>query len=230
MSTPSERLRAKLDLAYPVFSAHAEQIWRSPSIRELYPAYLRTMHMIVRSAVPLMETALAQARTRASSDEVAAELIGYLAHHMEEEVGHDLWLLEDLDATGADPEEPFWRMPSPRVATLVGAQYYWLRHHHPISVLGHMAVMEGYHPPAGFAKRLRDLTGYPDEAFRAITRHEILDIDHKRDLYAMIDGLPLGSEHEKMLGISALHTILGGIDVLAEIYASVVPMPIETPA
>ena len=34
------------------------------------------------------------------------------------------------------------------VATLVGAQYYWLRHVHPVSLLGHMAVMEGYSPPA----------------------------------------------------------------------------------
>ena len=40
-------------------------------------------------------------------------------------------------------QEPLRQIPSSQVATLVGAQYYWLRHYHPISLLGHMMVMEG---------------------------------------------------------------------------------------
>lgn len=220
LRTPSERLRDKLDLAYPALSAHAERIWCSPLIRQLYQTYLGTMHMIVRAAVPLMHSALEQARMRASSDDVAAGLVNYLARHLQEEAGHDTWLLQDLEAAGADRDEPLRRIPSPQVATLVGAQYYWLRHHHPVSLLGHIAAIESYHPPTGFAKQLRDLTGYPDEAFRAIARHERLDIRHKRELYEVIDNLPLECAHERMLGISALHTIQAGIDVLAEIYAS----------
>jgi hypothetical protein len=218
METPSQRLQSKIDLAYPVLHAHAQRIWSSPSVRELYPAYLIVMHMIVRSAVPLMQTALDEARKRSVSDRVAAGLAAYLAHHVSEESGHDTWLLEDLEATGGDAAEPLKRIPSPRVATLVGAQYYWLRHHHPVSLLGHIAIVEGYHPPAGFAKRLCDLTGYPREAFRAIERHEALDVRHKRELYELLDYLPLQPEHEKLLGISALHTIQAGIDVLSEIY------------
>lgn len=221
MDTPSTRLSAKLDLAYPVLSAHAQQIWGSPHIRELYPAYLVTMHMIVRSAVPLMEAALEAASARNLNDNVAAGLVRYFAHHIKEESGHDAWLLEDLKALGANPHELVTRIPSPQVATLVGAQYYWLRHHHPVSLLGHLAAIEGYHPPAGFANRLRGLTGYPKAAFRAIERHETLDIRHKRDLYELINRLPLEPVHETILGISALHTIHGQIDVLAEIYASV---------
>lgn len=225
MGTPSKRLRAKLGLAYPALSAHAERIWSSPLVRKLYPAYLATMHTIVRSAVPLMECALEQARARSANDEVAAGLVGYLHHHIREESGHDTWLLEDLAETGADAKEPLRRIPPPQVAALVGAQYYWLRHHHPVSLLGHIAAIEGYHPPAGFANRLRDLTGYPETAFRAISRHEILDIGHKRELYELIDRLLLNREHEKMLGVSALHTIGAGIDVFVGIYEGVVGAP-----
>jgi hypothetical protein len=181
------------------------------------------MHQIVRSAVPLMKAALDQARVRGSGDKMTAGLVIYLARHMEEETGHDAWLLEDLQATGADQTEPLRRIPSPRVATLVGAQYYWLRHYHPVSLLGHIAAIEGYHPPVGFANRLRALTGYPKTAFRAIERHETLDIRHKRELYEFIDSLPLEREHERMMGISALHTMQTGIDVLGEIYDSIVP-------
>jgi hypothetical protein len=219
--TASGRLRAKLDLAYPVLRAQAERIWSSPVVRDLYPAYLRAMHTVVRSAVPLIEAARDRAAALAPNDAVATGLVAYLTRHAGEEAGHDQWLLEDLKATGADPEEPLRAIPSARVATLVGAQYYWLRHHHPVSLLGHMAAIEGYHPPMGFAKRLGELTGYPDEAFRAIARHERLDIHHKRALYTALDELPLTPEHETMIGLSGLHTMQGAIDVLAEVYAGV---------
>jgi hypothetical protein len=198
----------------------AKKLWESPLVAQLYPEYLRTMHYIVRSAVPLMESALERASELASTDEVAAGLVRYLTHHVDEERGHDQWLLEDLEATGADPREPLRRIPSPLVAALVGAQYYWLRHHHPISLIGHIAAIEGYPPPVGFAARLHDLTGYPKEAFRAIAIHERLDIRHRRELWDAIDGLPLRREHETMMGISALHTMQGAIDVLAGIRVS----------
>jgi hypothetical protein len=219
--TPSQRLRAKLDLAIPVLQLEAERIWSSPRLAELYPAYLRAMHGIVRAAVPLMSAAIDQARALARTDDVAAGVADYLARHVDEERGHDRWLLEDLEATGSDPEEPLRRMPSARIATLVGAQYYWLRHHHPVSLLGHIAAIEGYHPPIGFAERLAASTGFAETAFRAIARHERLDIRHKRELYEAIDRLPLAPEHETALGVSGLHTMHATIDVLAEVYASV---------
>jgi hypothetical protein len=221
-----ERLRAKLELAYPAVRASSERIWCSPFVRELYPVYLATMHGVVRSAVPLLEAACERARALAPDDEVAAGLVPYLAHHAPEEAGHDRWLLQDLEALGGDPGEPLRRIPSTRVATLVGAQCYWLRHHHPVSLLGHMAFVEGYPPQPGFAERLRELTGYPAEAFRAIRRHERLDIGHRRELYETIDSLPLRPEHETLIGLSALHTMSSAIEVFEEIYAAVVA-PVE---
>jgi hypothetical protein len=215
-TTAGARLRAKLELARPTVVAHAERIWHSPHLRELYPAYLGMMHMIGRSTVPLMTAALERAHELAP-DEVATGLISYLEHHIPEETGHDAWLLEDLAITGADSTKPLRRIPPVSVATLVGAQYYWLRHHHPVSLLGHMAAIEGYPPPLGFARRLQDLTGYPEQAFRSIRRHERLDIRHGRELFAVIDNLPLTRDHETMLGLSALHTMQATIDVLADL-------------
>ena len=53
----------------------------------------------------------------------------------------------ESSATGTDPGEALDRIPSPKVAAMVGAQYYWLRHYHPVSLLGHITAIEGYHPP-----------------------------------------------------------------------------------
>ena len=214
------RLQFKLDLAYPALAASASRLWSDERVRELYPMYLTIWHGVVRSAVPLIEAARDRARVLAPGDEVAAALVPYYEHHGPEEAGHDVWLLEDLAAAGGDREAALRRLPSPRVATLVGAQYYWLRHAHPVSLLGHMAVVEGYSPPPGMADRLQELTGYPREAFRAIRRHERLDIKHKRELYELIDRLPLTEEHERLLGMTGLHTIQAAIDVAEEIISS----------
>jgi hypothetical protein len=207
-------------MAYPVVTAYAERIWSSPRVTELYRVYLVAMNHVVRAAVPLMTAAIDHARLRAPDDPVATRLAEYLSHHISEESGHDVWLLEDLEVCGGDSAEALTRIPSPRVASLVGAQYYWLRHYHPVSLLGHIAAIEGNHPPAGFAKRLSALTGYPRTAFRAIEKHETLDIRHKQELYELIDILPLQPDHERMIGVSALHTIQSAIDVFAEIHDS----------
>jgi hypothetical protein len=221
------RLKAKLDLGFPAMRAATERVWQSPHVRELYPVYLTTLHGIVRSASPLIEAGRDRAAELAPVDDVAAGLVPYYAHHAPEEKGHEEWLLEDLEALGGDVEHARTRIQPPLVASFVGAQYYWLRHQHPVSLLGHMAFIEGYPPAVGFSERLREATGYPREAFRAIRRHERLDIRHRDELFETIDGLPLEPWHETLMGVSALHTMRAAIDVFGEIYAAV---PAATPA
>lgn len=219
MTRPGDRLRTKLALGYPPFRSHAEHLWHGPNVRLLYPIYLRTMHMIVRSAVPLMETAIESARLRGTHDKLAVALVEYFTQHIEEERGHDAWLLEDFEATGGDRRDVVGRIPPPSVAGLVGAQYYWIRHHHPVALLGHIAAIECHHPPTGFARQLAAQTGYPPSAFRAIQRHEVLDIAHSRELFQLVDTLPLEASHESMIGVSALHTLGAGVEVLNHICA-----------
>lgn len=214
--TASSRLLTKMALAHPVLAAEGERIWTSPRVRDYYLLYLRTMHMIVRAAVPLMMAARDRASSMAAHDPVAAALVDYFEEHAREEAGHDRWILEDLAAAGADADEAVRAIPSPRIANYVGAQYYWLYHYHPVALLGHIGALETYHPQPGFAARLRDLTGLPRSAFRAVARHEVLDLRHKEELYSLLDRLGLSAEQETMIGISALHTIDCGILVLRE--------------
>lgn len=210
----SQRLSAKLDRVAPYMFAEASHIWNGPDPHYIYPHYLAAMHGVVRSAVSLMDTAIAQAEPMANSDQICAMLIPYFEQHREEERGHDEWLLEDLEETGQPRSMATDAMPPAEAAHLVGAQYYWIRHVHPVTLMGHMAAIEGYHPPKGFAERLSQLTGYPIRAFRAIRRHEVLDIQHKADLYALLDQLPLTARHENFIAISALHTLRAGAELM----------------
>jgi hypothetical protein len=215
-STASERLEFKLSLARPALRQHAAEMWDSAPIRLVYPAYLQMMHLVVRSAVPLLEAA-AEAAAKLRDDPLGLVLAPYFAHHADEERGHDGWLLADLAATGAATADPREQFPPPCVAEMVGAQYYWIRHFHPITLIGHVAAMETMPPPLGFAEALQQETGYSRAAFTAIRRHAKLDIAHARDLYELIDRLPLSPAHEAMIAASALHTIERGMDILAEI-------------
>ena len=210
----STRLASKLDRVAPFMFLEAAKIWNGPRPDALYPHYLATMHSVVRSAVSLMDAALVECRLMEAADPISAALIPYLEHHREEERGHDEWLLEDLDETGNDRSMATEVMPSAEAAQLVGAQYYWIKHAHPVTLLGHMSAIEGYHPPKGFAAHLSEKTGYPISAFRAIRRHEILDIQHKADLHALLDTLPLTAKHQHFITISALHTMRAGAELM----------------
>lgn len=218
MDTASQRLRAKLDAAAPVLADAAERLWTSPRVREIYPVYLATMHMIARASVPLLQAAREQALALGQRDELAAAFAEFLIDHTEAVAGRDTRLLADLAATGADPEIPLQAIPSPRIASLVGAQYYWVHHHHPIALLGYIVALESYPPPPGFAEQLRAQTGFSEAAFRTIAWCERTDPRRRDQLYAWIDTLPITPKHERLLGLSGLHTISAGVQVLEEIH------------
>jgi hypothetical protein len=220
-TTASERLREQLELAMPAVRASSERIWKSPSVHELYPVWLGAMHGIARATVPLMEAACARATELGPVDRVAARLAPYLRRHGPEVAGLDRWLLEDLAEADGLPDEVLQRTPSRRIAALAGAQYYWIRHQHPVGLLGHLAFVEGDPPEPGLSERLRAATGYPPAAFRSIRRRERLDVRHREELYEVIDSLPLEPEHETLLGVSALHSAYGTVEVLDEIRAAV---------
>jgi hypothetical protein len=222
MDTASQRLRAKLDVAVPVFATAAQRLWTSPRVREIYPVYLATMHMIARATVPLLQAALDRATARAKHDELAAAFADFLPPHIERTMGRDTRMLDDLAATGADPNIPLQAIPSPRVASLVGAHYYWVHHHHPIALVGYLATIEGYPPPPGLTALLQARTRFPEQAYRSFLRLERTDPRRRAELHTWIDTLPLTRRHETLLGVSALHTVNAGVEVLREIHDRVI--------
>ena len=215
----SAQLRAKLDLAMPTVLAQTRLLWKGPDPAAAYRRWLVVLHQMVRATVPLMVTALDECRSR-SGDQTAPILAGYFARHIRDEFGHDAWLAADLERAGGDVaalSEP----PAPAVASLVGAQYYWIRHAHPVALLGHIAVLEGYPPHPELAAHLADRTGLPHSAFHTIGQHSSLDIRHRDELLRTIDAIPMTAWHEQLLGISAFHTVGGVADVVSSISSRV---------
>jgi hypothetical protein len=175
-----------------------------PHLGELWPEYLVLQHQIIRATVPLTEAALAKAREL--DDPLATPLAHYLEEHVDEELGHDETLLGDLELLGIDRTTVLARMPPPSVAGLVGSQYYWIHHYHPVAFLGYVALMEGYPPTPELIDELVERSGHPRGAFRTYVEHAELDPGHRDHLDRTIDALPLDASHEVALGISAIAT------------------------
>lgn len=211
----SAHLRRTLELALPLFAATGRQLWEHPRIRDLYPEYLVATHGVIRASVPLMERALE--RAQATDDPAAAGLAEYLEHHVDEERGHDDWLLEDLQVLGRSRDEVLARPPSTSVAALVGAQYYWIEHHHPVALLGYIGLLEGYPPTIADVDALMTRTGYEREAFRTLIRHAELDPLHRDDFDEMLDRLPLSPEQSAVIGLSGLYSINAFTRVVVDI-------------
>jgi Iron-containing redox enzyme len=177
-----------------------------PRLGELWPEYLVVQHQIIRATVPLTEAALSRARELEGADPVSGPLASYLEEHVDEELGHDETLLGDLELLGVDRATVLGRMPSPSVAGLVGGQYYWIHHYHPVAFLGYVALMEGYPPTPELIDELVERSGHPRAAFRTYVEHAELDPGHRDHLDRTIDSLPLDASHEVALGISAIAT------------------------
>ena len=204
--TSSRLVHMKLDLTCGAANTTFGRFWRRPDIGQVAPAFLVLLHQIVRASVPLLEAARDAATARAREDPLCAALAAYYGKHAVEERDHDLWTLEDLEAVGYSRDQVTAITPLPDVAALVGAQYYWLHHFHPVMLLGYIVILEGSPPSTALIDRLERETGLPPEAFRTYRFHSEIDVHHLADLDRTIDTLPLTRRDLGLIGISATHT------------------------
>jgi hypothetical protein len=203
----SRLLRRKIALVSSGLDSVAAALWDHPHFAQVYPNYLFTNHAVVRSSVPLMRSALQRARGSLGNDPVAQGLADYLERHIPEEMHHADRLIEDLEVLGVRRSSVVERAPSRSVATLVGSQYYWILHFHPIALLGYIAVLEGTPPEEERIQSVAARTGVPLNAFSTLVRHARLDPYHRDDLDLVLDALPLTDAHHALLGVSAFHTV-----------------------
>lgn len=184
---------------YPVTKMSREES------RSWFRNYLIVMHSIIRASVPLMNAALHRCR-ETEGDKLLSMLGKYYQKHMIEEMHHDEWALDDLESIGFTHQQSFSQKPSQSVAELVGSQYYWIYHWHPVCLLGYISFLEGAPPEQDQVEKVMDVTGYPETAFRTLSKHSTLDPNHRDDLNLLIDELPLSSDHEKWITSNALYT------------------------
>ena len=173
--TRSEELDRKLRLLGASFWDAVGRVWSHPEVAQLCPHVLFKMHCEVRTSVPVMEAALARLK-ELDGDPVAPGMIAYLEELIPGEKGHDEWLLDGLEAVGVSRQEALARTPPHTVAALVGAQYYWIHHFHPVALLGYIKMVEIDPATAEGLDGLIARTGLPRGAFKYHFGHAKLEI------------------------------------------------------
>jgi hypothetical protein len=203
----SRRLREKIELVAPSMHRALHAFWTHPRMPDIFPDFLYTTYCVGRSTVPLLESALAEANTLRTTDPVAASVADYCTRHIPEERHHDEGVLRDLGVLGVSKESVGRRIPSPTMAALIGAQYYWILNVHPVALLGYLEVLEGEPPVAEFLEDVIQRSGLPRAAFRTYFQHADVDRKHRDDLREALDRMPLTREHASILAISAFQTV-----------------------
>jgi Iron-containing redox enzyme len=201
---PSAELDVLLTMCSGPLSEVFERLWNDENPEEMIPAFLVMLHQIMRASVPVMEAAIRRLESMAQDDPLTAPLIRYYQHHLKEERDHDVWALDDMAAAGFDPAAVLRQMPPPPVARLAGAQRYWVEHHHPVTLLGCIMVLESFPPSMEIIDEIRDASGLPEAAFRTFRMHGMVDPHHSREVRETIDRLPLTRGDIDMISTSLI--------------------------
>ena len=139
-----------------------------------YIAFLTQAYHHVKHTVPLLMACGARLPERL---EWLREAI---AEYIEEEYGHQEWILNDIRACGGDAEAVRHSQPALATELMVAYVYDRIARHNPVSFFGMVQVLEGTSialatQAAGIIRQRLQL---PPQAFSYLTSHGSLDLEH----------------------------------------------------
>lgn len=139
-----------------------------------YVAFLGQAYHHVKHTVPLLMACGARLPERL---EWLREAI---AEYIEEEYGHQEWILNDIRACGADAEAVRVETPNLPTELMVSYVYDQINRCNPVSFFGMVNVLEGTSIALATqaAGIIKGELGLPPQAFSYLTSHGSLDIDH----------------------------------------------------
>lgn len=142
-----------------------------------YIAYLTQAYHHVRHTGPLMLEARAALVGRGKDALVAA-----LDKYIEEETGHEEWILDDIAAAGGDRAAAEASDPAPTTKAMVDHAYRTIRHGNPSAFFGMVFVLEGTSVALAIngAAAVQRRLGLPNTAFRYLNSHGTVDQDHMK--------------------------------------------------
>lgn len=116
-----------------------------------------------------------------------------LAEYVEEELGHQEWILNDIAACGYDAEKVRYSTPNRATEVMVAYAYHMIDRVNPMGFFGMVHVLEGTSISVAdqAALCIRESTDLPKKAFSYLTSHGALDIEHVKffeDLMNKIEG------------------------------------------
>lgn len=149
---------------------------RGDVTRADYLAFLGEAYHHVRHTVPLLM--LCGARLPDHLDWLRTAIVDYV----EEEIGHEEWILTDIDRAGGDAAAIRHGMPGHATEIMVAYAYDSIQRRNPLAFFGMAHVLEGTSVQLATqaADELQRALDLPPGAFTYLASHGAIDIDHTR--------------------------------------------------
>jgi pyrroloquinoline quinone (PQQ) biosynthesis protein C len=124
-----------------------------------------------------------------------------VAEYIEEELGHQEWILNDIKNCGYDKEQARASQPGFATELMVAFAYDSVRRISPLSFFGMVLVLEGTstaladHAAATIASKLQ----LPKKAFSYLTSHGALDQEHIKFYAGLMDKITDPADQQQII-------------------------------
>jgi pyrroloquinoline quinone (PQQ) biosynthesis protein C len=203
LQTETETARARL-LAVPVIRrALAGHI----SLPE-YAAFLMQAYHHVRHTVPLLMA------TGARLPDRHGWLRAAVAEYIDEEIGHEEWILNDLEACGFDTESIRASRPSIPTELMVSYAYDMIGRVNPLGFFGMVHVLEGTSIAIAqnAADTVRQSLSLPRKAFSYLYSHAALDLEHVKFFEDLMNRIEEPADQAQIIhAANVFYGLYGGI-------------------
>lgn len=162
-----------------------ERCFNGEVSREDYVAFLSQAYHHVKHTVPLL---MAVGARLGEDKEWLREAV---AHYIEEEIGHQQWILNDIRACGFDEMAVRDALPLPATELMVAYAYDVIQRNNPIGFFGMVLVLEGTSIAlaSAAAQTLQTKLTLPAKAFSYLSSHGALDEDHMQFFEGLMNRL-----------------------------------------
>jgi len=178
--------------------------------RELYIDFLTQAYHHVKHTYPLLALASVHTQNEAYQDA--------LVEYMDEERGHEKWILDDIGALGGDADAVRDGKPGQACRIMVGYTYYAIQWVSPYAMLGSVHVLEGMSTLLAdkAADSIQGALAVPGkEGFSYLRSHGALDIEHVAFFKELVNGIS-SDAHEVIIDTSKIIYRLYG-DIFREL-------------
>lgn len=182
--------------------------------REHYVAFLTQAFHHVRHTVPLL---MAAGSRLPPHKEWLREAI---AEYIEEELGHQEWVLNDIAASGYDADKARHSMPNRATELMIAYAYHIIDRGNPVGFFGMVHVLEGTSVSVAdkAASCIASSTGLSENAFSYLRSHGALDIQHVEFFENLMNRIDDPEDQREII-----HCARNFYHLYADVYRSVDP-------
>jgi pyrroloquinoline quinone (PQQ) biosynthesis protein C len=160
-----------------------------------YVAFLTEAYHHVKHTVPLLMA------VGARIPEEKEWLREAVAEYIEEELGHQEWILNDIAACGFDKEEVRNSRPGAATELMVAYAYDTIQRVNPLGFFGMVHVLEGTSITTAdaAANAIKDALQLPAKAFSYLRSHGALDLEHVKFFESLMERITDPEEQAQII-------------------------------